>query len=149
MGILNRKKTAEKKDDAVKKAAVRSKASADKAEKKKETAKGTETKAESKAPRVIDEKNLAAYALIREPLFTEKADKGQAGGKYTFYVDPSANKTQISLAIKTVYGVEPVAVRVLVVKGKKVRHGRSTGRRKDRKKAIVTLKPGDTLAVME
>lgn len=87
--------------------------------------------------------------IIVRPLFTEKTDRLQAAGSYTFVVTKDANKTEVARAIKDLYGVKPVSVRVTVRKGKYVRFGRSFGRRQDEKRAIVTLAKGDRITVME
>ncbi|MBU0625079.1 50S ribosomal protein L23 [Patescibacteria group bacterium] len=92
---------------------------------------------------------LFAYDIIREPVLTEKGDRGQMSGKYTFYVATSANKVLVAQAIWELYGVKPVAVRVMNVAGKKVRFGRLQGTRKNRKKAIITLKQGDMISLTE
>lgn len=149
MGILGKKKTdkpasAEKgKDEVDKKPAAVKKADAKKPEKKSA---GTD---DASQKREVELKNAPFYAVVRTPVSTEKAERGQAAGQYTFYVAQGANKTRVAEAIKVLYGVSPVAVRIINSKGKKVRYGRSTGRRKDRKKAIVTLKPGDAITVMD
>ncbi|MFH2063425.1 MAG: 50S ribosomal protein L23 [bacterium] len=90
-----------------------------------------------------------AYRIIRGPVLTEKSELLKMGGKYAFFVAENANKVEVAQAIKAVYGVDPVAVRMISVKGKLVRHGRFQGRRKDRKKAIVTLKSGDSISLAE
>lgn len=90
-----------------------------------------------------------ASRIILRPVFTEKAERMQAYGKYTFMVSGDANKVEVARAIRDLYGVKPVSVRVLVSKGKSVRSGRTRGRRKDEKKAVVTLPPGQIITVME
>lgn len=90
-----------------------------------------------------------ASRIILRPVFTEKAERIQAYGKYTFMVSRDANKVEVARAIRDLYGVKPVSVRVLVSKGKSVRSGRTRGRRKDEKKAVVTLPPGQIITVME
>lgn len=139
MGILGKKKTAEKKP-AAKKAAA-----------KKTVEKAVDAKAEKKtAPkRTVEQKSEFAFGVIATPVFTEKSDRAQARGVYTFYVDASASKVRIADAVKAIYGVTPASVRIINVRGKKVRFGRNEGVRKACKKALVTLKSGDSIAVME
>ncbi|MFA6603662.1 MAG: 50S ribosomal protein L23 [Patescibacteria group bacterium] len=90
-----------------------------------------------------------AYRILLTPVLTEKADRQQSLGKYTFVVAPDANKNAVAQAVRDLYGVKPVSVRIVAVKGKHVRSGRVLGKRKDQKKAIVTLKAGETITAME
>ncbi len=88
-----------------------------------------------------------AYRILVKPLITEKAAEMATYNKYVFEVFQNANKIDIKRAIKDVYGVEPVAVNIIKIKGKKVRYGKVSGKRKDRKKAIITLKKGDSIDI--
>jgi len=90
-----------------------------------------------------------AYRVICGPVLTEKGELLKMNSKYAFFVDGDTNKVEVARAIKVIYGVNPVSVRILNVKGKAVRRGRQEGRRKDRKKAIVTLKAGDSISLAE
>jgi large subunit ribosomal protein L23 len=91
----------------------------------------------------------SAHRVLRAPLFTEKTGMQHAIGQYTFLVAPSANKLEVAAAVKDLYGVKPVAIRIVVSKGKNVRFGRTMGREKNQKKAIVTLKPGEVITLVE
>ena len=82
---------------------------------------------------------IASRVLIR-PIITEKATQTQ--NCYVFEVLPSANKIEIKKAIKELYNVEPIKINMVRLRGKKVRYGRSLGRTKNRKKALVFLKEG-------
>ncbi len=93
--------------------------------------------------------SLTSSIILEKPLFTEKTDGMQAAGKYTFIVSRDANKTEVARAVRDIYGVTPVAVNISVLKGKTVSFGRRIGRRKDRKKAVVTLKKGEKITVMQ
>ncbi|MDD5251931.1 MAG: 50S ribosomal protein L23 [Patescibacteria group bacterium] len=86
--------------------------------------------------------------LIR-PIATEKTSREEAYGKYQFIVANDANKVEVAAAVRDLYGVKPVAVRIVNLKGKQVRFGRLTGQQKSEKKAIVTLKPGETISPFE
>jgi len=87
--------------------------------------------------------------IIERPLVTEKA-AGMAGdGKYTFVVRSGANKIEIGQAIRTMYGVTPISINVQNVHGKRMRFGRSRGKRSNWRKAIVTLPKGKTIDVYE
>jgi large subunit ribosomal protein L23 len=91
----------------------------------------------------------ASWGTLIEPVLTEKASREQALGKYQFMVAVGVNKAQVAAAVRDLYGVKPVSVRMIGNKGKNVRFGRFRGRQKDTKKAIVTLKPGESLSAFE
>jgi large subunit ribosomal protein L23 len=86
-----------------------------------------------------------AYRVLVRPHVTEKTSAMEAQGKYTFVVSPDANKHMVMDAIREVYGVSPASVSIVKIKGKQVRRGRQVGRTKNLRKAIVTLKSGDSL----
>ncbi len=87
-----------------------------------------------------------ARRLILSPLITEKGTGLQEKhNQYLFRIDPRANKIQVKNAIEKLFEVKVVGVRTSRVRGKTRRIGRTTGRRPNRKKAIVTLKEGDTI----
>jgi len=69
--------------------------------------------------------------------------------KYVFAVAKNTNKIEVAKAIKEIYGIKPVGVNVIRMSGKKARYGRISGRRKDWKKAIITLPKGETIKVYE
>lgn len=84
--------------------------------------------------------------LIR-PIVSEKANIGEMSGVYTFEVARNATKVDIANAVKKKYDVTPTKVRVMHYDGKHVRRGRWVGRRKDWKKAVITLPTGKTIDV--
>jgi large subunit ribosomal protein L23 len=90
-----------------------------------------------------------AYRVLTKPMVTEKATNLGSSNQYVFMVGIDTNKIEVAKAIQEVYGVKPISVNIIKVKGKKVNRGRITGKRKDFKKAIVTLKKGDTISVYE
>ena len=93
--------------------------------------------------------NLDITKIIISPWVTEKSSILASENKYVFLVDVSANKPEIEKAIVNLYKVRPVKINIMNVKGKKVsRGGRVTGERKDVRKAIVTLKKGDSIDVL-
>ncbi len=111
----------------------------------KETGK-TATK---KSEKVAVNKGMA-YKILIKPLITEKAaELSSSENKYVFEVSGDANKIQIADAILEVYGVKARAVNVANFKGKKVRQGQKTGRRKNWRKAVVTLAKGETINIYE
>ena len=87
------------------------------------------------------------YDVIESPVVTEKSQAGTEQNKVTFRISPYANKADVKLAVESVFGVSVTKVNVVVVKGKtKVFRGKP-GKRKDVKKAIVTLKEGDRIDI--
>ena len=82
-----------------------------------------------------------AYDVIIKPVISEKSMEGASERRYTFIVHKSANKTEISQAIETVFGVKVANVNTMNRMGKIKRQGRTEGRRAGVKIAIVTLKP--------
>jgi len=86
------------------------------------------------------------YHIIKRPLRTEKSvADGEATNSYHFEVDLKANKIQIKEAIEKFFNVKVDDIRTLVRKGKNRRVRFKLGRTKDWKKAIVTLKEGNTI----
>ncbi len=91
-----------------------------------------------------------AYRVLIKPIVSEKASRQQTtNNQYFFAVAIGANKIEIAKAIKTAYGVAPIKVSVIRMEGKSRRYGRIIGKRKDWKKAIVTLAKGKTIALHE
>ncbi|MCW2288600.1 50S ribosomal protein L23 [Leucobacter luti] len=87
--------------------------------------------------------NKSAHDVIVRPIVSEKSyGLIDANGQYTFEVAPTANKTEIKLAIEQVFNVKVQKVRTLTRKGKTRRTKFGAGKRKDTKRAIVTLKSG-------
>lgn len=93
--------------------------------------------------------NGRAYRVLQKPMVTEKATNLSTVNQYVFMVDINANKIEVAKAVSEIYGVVPVSVNIIKMKGKKVSRGRIIGRRKDFKKAIVTLKKGESISVYE
>ncbi|MGM7672112.1 50S ribosomal protein L23 [Microbacterium sp. A93] len=80
--------------------------------------------------------------IILKPVVSEKSYSLIDEGKYTFLVDPRATKTEIKLAIEKIFGVKVAGVNTINRVGKTRRTRFGTGKRKDTKRAIVTLKTG-------
>jgi len=89
--------------------------------------------------------------IIRRPiLLTEKASTlREEQNQVVFEVAREANKIQIKSAVETLFNVGVVSVRTQNVRGKDRRMGRGYGRLPNWKKAIVTLKPGDSIPFFE
>ena len=83
--------------------------------------------------------------ILKAPVITEKSEIAKEAGKYTFKVDPKANKLEIKEAIEKLFNVKVTAIRTINVKPKKRRVGRYTGLTNRTKKAIVTLAEGQTI----
>jgi len=80
--------------------------------------------------------------ILISPVVSEKSYTLLDEGKYTFVVDPRANKTEIKIAVEQVFGVKVAAVNTITRKGKSRRTKFGLGKRKDVKRAIVTLREG-------
>lgn len=93
--------------------------------------------------------NGRAYAVLVKPMVTEKASVMASLNKYVFMVSIDANKIDVAKAINEVYGVVPTQVNMIRSEGKTKRYGKYTGKRKDFKKAMVTLPAGKTIQVYE
>ncbi len=90
------------------------------------------------------------YEVIKRPIITEKSQALAEQGKYVFEVDKRANKTQIKEAVEKIFGVKVVKVNVIKLPPKWKRVGnRYVIKRKEMKKAIVTLRPGDKIQIFE
>ncbi len=94
-------------------------------------------------------KNGQAYKILIKPLITEKASVLASENKYFFEVSIDANKIEIAKAIAEIYGVHPTSVNIIRMQGKKTRYGRTEGKKKNWKKAIVTLPKGETIKIYE
>ncbi len=90
-----------------------------------------------------------SYRVLLKPLVTEKGSSQVALGKYLFMVALDANKIMIAKAVERTYGVKVSRVNIMNYSGKRVKRGRVSGKRKDWKKAIVTLKKGQTIEVFK
>jgi len=92
---------------------------------------------------------MEARDILIRPIITEKSTALMEEGKYTFRVPLTATKIQIRQAVEEVFKVKVQAVHTIRYEGKLKRLGRTQGRRSDWKKAIVTLKPGESIELFE
>jgi large subunit ribosomal protein L23 len=93
-------------------------------------------------------KNL--YAVIRRPIITEKGNlQKELNNKVTFEVHPDATKQEIKTAVEKFFRVRVLNVHSLNQRGKVKRVGRFLGKRRNWKKAIVTLGPNDQIEFFE
>jgi large subunit ribosomal protein L23 len=87
------------------------------------------------------------YDIVRAPVITEKATLGSQHGQVTFRVPLDASKPEIKAAIEKLFGVKVTAVNTLRVEGKTKRFRGQVGKRRDYKKAFITLAAGQTIDV--
>ncbi|MCP2165853.1 50S ribosomal protein L23 [Goodfellowiella coeruleoviolacea] len=79
--------------------------------------------------------------ILLAPVISEKSYGLLEEHKYTFLVSPGANKTEIKIAVEKVFGVKVVSVNTINRQGKRKRTRTGYGKRKDTKRAVVTLSP--------
>ena len=87
------------------------------------------------------------YDVIRKPIITEKATMVSENGAVVFEVAMDSNKPEIKQAVEELFGVKVKAVNTTVTKGKTKRFRGQPGKRRDVKKAYVTLEEGNTIDV--
>ena len=92
---------------------------------------------------------LHIHEVLRRPLITEKATSLKEKDKYAFEVGSKATGSQIKEAVEKAFKVKVSAVNVVMVRGKERRIGRNQVLTRSWKKAIVTLKPGDSIQFFE
>ena len=94
-----------------------------------------------------DQSTTESYDIIRRPIITEKATLASENGIIAFEVAISSTKKQIKNAIENLFSVKVVAINTLIVKGKVKRFRGKLGKRRNLKKAYVTLAEGNTIDV--
>jgi large subunit ribosomal protein L23 len=87
------------------------------------------------------------YDVIRKPIITEKTTLASESGAVVFEVAMGANKPAIKEAVEGLFGVKVKAVNTTITKGKSKRFRGQLGKRRDVKKAYVTLEEGNTIDV--
>ena len=87
------------------------------------------------------------YDVIRKPIITEKATMASEANAVVFEVSIDSNKPQIKEAVESLFGVKVKAVNTTITKGKTKRFKGQLGKRKDIKKAYVTLEEGNSIDV--
>ena len=92
---------------------------------------------------------MISFEILRKPIITEKTTYLQEQGRYVFEVAPSSTKHQIKRAVEEAFDVDVVKVNTMNVRGKRKRLGPSQTVQASRKKAIVTLAPGNTITIFE
>lgn len=90
------------------------------------------------------------HQVLVRPILTEKSGyQAEALSKYTFEIDPRANRLDVKRAVEKVFDVSVTKVNIMVVPGKTRRWGRRLGTTSSWKKAIVTLAEGDSIQFFE
>ncbi|WP_019143644.1 50S ribosomal protein L23 [Aeromicrobium massiliense] len=85
--------------------------------------------------------------VLLAPVVSEKTYRLIEDNKYTFEVHPDANKTEIKIAVENIFGVKVTAVNTLNRVGKVRRTRNGEGKRKDTKRAIVSVAAGQTIDI--
>ena len=85
--------------------------------------------------------------VLLAPVISEKSYGLLDQNKYTFLVPPESNKTQIKIAVEKVFNVRVLDVNTINRQGKRKRTRRGWGQRKNTKRAIVTVAPGDRIDI--
>jgi large subunit ribosomal protein L23 len=93
---------------------------------------------------------LSMQDVVKRPVITEKAERNrEAAHQFAFEVHRDATKIQVKQAVESLFNVHVLAVRTAIARGKVKRVGRHVGQRPNWKKAFVTLKEGETIALFE
>ena len=87
--------------------------------------------------------------VLLRPTITEKSTLLQEDGQYTFEVAAKANKTLVKQAVEENFNVSVINVNITVNRGKRKRYGPRFKKRPDTKKAVVTLRPGQRIDLIE
>lgn len=118
-------------------------------ESRPQSASGKKPKKEVKAGKILKKEENIAHRILIEPFITEKSTNLGQFNKYVFKVDQKATKRQIKEAVQDYYGVQVLGVNTIKIHPKKRVHGRTIGYKKGYKKAVVTLRSGDTIGISE
>ena len=86
-----------------------------------------------------------AMSIIKKPITTEKSTNLQQYNQYSFVVSKQSNSNEIKQAIETLFKVKVTKINTSILRGKGKTFKGDYGYRKDIKKAIVTLKEGNTI----
>lgn len=93
---------------------------------------------------------MIAHDIIKRPVVTEKTNiQKEVHNQITFEVDRKANRVEIKQAVESIFKVNVASVKTMQIKGKKKTRGRIVGKRRNWKKAIVTLMPGERIDFFE
>lgn len=105
-------------------------------------------KQETTKPKIKQEKPKTNHLILRSPQITEKAVDLQDKNQYVFKVSRETAKTEIKKVVENIYNVVVEKVAIVNIPAKKKRLGRTSGWQKGYKKAIVSIKKGQTIEIM-
>jgi large subunit ribosomal protein L23 len=89
---------------------------------------------------------MKQYEIVKKPVITEKTNlQKELNNQITFEVDRDANRIEIKNAIEKIFNVNVKKVSTIQVKGKRKQRGKIIGKRRDWKKALVKLMPGERI----
>ncbi|MDD5692986.1 MAG: 50S ribosomal protein L23 [Patescibacteria group bacterium] len=83
--------------------------------------------------------------VLKQPVISEKSFASADNGKYVFMVAKEATKIEIAQSVEKAFKVHVLSVNTVIVKGKVKRFGKTFGRRKDYKKAVVMIKKDEKI----
>ena len=89
------------------------------------------------------------HQVLLKPTITEKSTLLQESGRYTFQVEMQANKSLVKEAVEKNFNVTVLDVNITKLHGKRKRYGSRFTKMPDIKKAVVRLKPGDRINIVE
>ncbi len=89
------------------------------------------------------------HRVLIKPTITEKSTLLQESGKYTFQVAMNSNKVEVKQAVEKGFNVTVLDVNMTKLRGKQKRYGPRSSKQPDVKKAVVTLKSGDRIDIVE
>lgn len=90
------------------------------------------------------------YSVLKKPILSEKSnDARESEGKYTFLVDINATKGEIKSSVEKLFEVNVLGVNTCITRGKTRRRGMHVSRESNQKKAVVTLRQGQKLALFD
>jgi len=92
---------------------------------------------------------MNSHNILLKPVITEKSTVLQESGKYTFRVLPRATKTEVKDAVEKGFDVTVIDVNITKIHGKRKRYGPRVAKQPDVSKAVVTLKSGDRINLIE
>lgn len=92
---------------------------------------------------------MHAYEVLKRPIVTEKTTLQGEQGRYTFEVDPRANKHQVKEAVEKIFDVDVVSVNIIKMPGKGRRYGRHVSKPHPWKKATVKVAEGQSIGFFE
>jgi len=104
--------------------------------------------AQEAKPKEKKEKPRTDHLILKAPQITEKAVDLQDKNQYVFKVDKGAVKTEIKKVVGSIYNVNVEKVRIVSIPAKKKRLGKTNGWQKGYKKAIVSIKQGQSIDIM-